>query len=291
MNRFDAFDIFIQYLTVERGLTKNTITSYSEDLSNFFKVVNKKDINDYTYDDIEYYIQNLSLEGKADKTVIRRATTVRLFFQYLEKNKIYTNKTKVIDLPKLSYHLPSVLSIEEVESLFNQPDMNKKEGIRDRAMIELMYSCGLRISELLNLKLSNISYTMNCIKVFGKGHKERIIPISSYALVYLSKYIDEVRCFNKGNKSPFIFLNHFGKPISRQYFWKQIKLYASKANINKDISPHTLRHSFATHLLENGAQLRMVQEVLGHSSIVTTQLYTHISSKRIISAYDLYMKK
>jgi integrase/recombinase XerD len=291
MKRTDAYDYFIQYLSVERGLTQNTIKNYSDDLNAFFSFCDKKDINDYKYQDIDAFINYLSGEGKATKTIIRRATTVRLFFNFLEKNKIYTNKTSIIEMPKLGVHLPSVLSTEDIEALFEQPDTSKKEGLRDRAMLETMYACGLRVSELLNLKLSNLSTSLNAIKVYGKGNKERMIPISDYAYDYLTKYINEVRSKNKGNKSQFVFLNHFGKPISRQYFWRQIKKYALEAGIFQDVSPHTLRHSFATHLLENGAQLRMVQEVLGHSSITTTQIYTHVSSKRILSAYDMYMNK
>ena len=291
MKTLDAYDNFIQYLSVERGLTNNTIKSYSEDLNAFFSFCNKEDVNNYSYDDIEDFVMHLSSEGKATKTIIRRSTAVKLFFSFLEKNGQYTKQTKAIDLPKVGKHLPSVLSTEDVEALFEAPDMTTSSGIRDRAMLEIMYACGLRVSELLSLKLSNISYSMNCIKVYGKGNKERMIPISSYALDYLDKYINEVREKNKGKKTNYIFLNHFGKPISRQYFWRQIKIYASKAGINITISPHTLRHSFATHLLENGAKLRMVQEVLGHSSITTTQIYTHVSSKRIISAYDMFMNK
>ena len=158
-------------------------------------------------------------------------------------------------------------------------------------MLEVMYACGLRVSELLNLKKSAISTALNCLKIKGKGNKERLIPIGDYALEYLNLYIDNVRRSNPGKNTEYIFLNRIGKPLTRQFFWQQIKKYASKAGISTNISPHTLRHSFATHLLENGAELRMVQDMLGHSKISTTQIYTHVSSKRILSIYDMYMNK
>ena len=180
---------------------------------------------------------------------------------------------------------------EEVEDLFDAIDMNTKEGIRDRAMLEVMYASGLRVSELLNLKKSAFSTTLNCLKIKGKGNKERLVPIGDYAIEYLNKYVDEVRKSNPGRNTDFIFLNRNGKPLTRQFFWQQLKKYAEKANITSNISPHTLRHSFATHLLENGAELRMVQDMLGHSKISTTQIYTHVSSKRILSIYDMYMNK
>ena len=194
-------------------------------------------------------------------------------------------------MPKQGDYLPTVLSTDEVEDLFNVIDINTKEGIRDRAMLEVMYACGLRVSELLNLKRSSISTTLNCLKIRGKGNKERFVPIGEFALEYLSKYMDEVRNSNPGKRTEYVFLNKYGKPLTRQFFWMQLKKYAELAGITSNISPHTLRHSFATHLLENGAELRMVQDMLGHSKISTTQIYTHISSKRILSIYDMYMNK
>lgn len=201
------------------------------------------------------------------------------------------HESSLIEMPKLNHSLPNVLSLEEVEALFSAPDMTKKEGIRDRAMLEVMYASGLRVSELLSLKLSQYSSSLNCLKIYGKGNKERMVPIGDYALEYLTKYLREVRDFNIGKKTDYVFLNKAGKPITRQYFWQQIKKYGEIAQIKKSISPHTLRHSFATHLLENGADLRMVQEALGHSKISTTQIYTHVSTKRILSIYDKVMNK
>ena len=196
-----------------------------------------------------------------------------------------------MDKPKGSKKLPVCISIEEVEALLNAPDLDKNEGQRDRAMLEVMYSSGLRISELLNLTMRQINFQRGMLRIVGKGNKERIVPIGDYALEYLNKYITEGRRKNINKNSDYVFLNRYGEPLSRVYFFKQVKKYAKEAGIKEEISPHTLRHCSATHMLENGAELRAVQEMLGHANIATTQIYTNISSKRILSAYDLYSKR
>ncbi len=287
----DAKSLFMQYLIVEKGLSNSTISSYKEDLKSFFKFKKAKKVEELDYKDIDNYIIFLTDDDKAPKTIIRRATTIRSFFSFLQKENYMFHESSLIEMPKLNHSLPNVLSFEEVEALFSAPDMTKKEGIRDRAMLEVMYASGLRVSELLSLKLSQYSSSLNCLKIYGKGNKERMVPIGDYALEYLTKYLREVRDFNIGKKTDYVFLNKAGKPITRQYFWQQIKKYGKIAQIKKSISPHTLRHSFATHLLENGADLRMVQEALGHSKISTTQIYTHVSTKRILSIYDKVMNK
>ncbi len=226
--------------------------------------------------------------GLSASTILRRLSATRNFFLFLSSEKIIDLDIPKLKGPKLPKKLPLVMTEEEVDGLLEAPDMRKKGGIRDRAMLEVMYSSGLRVSELVSLKLKQIDFENGTITIIGKGDKQRSIPIGEFALEYLSKYIDEVRSKSRFRKSNYVFLNKNGEPISRIYFWKQIKAYAEKAGIDKDISPHTLRHCFATHLLENGADLRMVQEMLGHSNIATTQIYTHVSSKRIMSAYDKY---
>lgn len=291
MKIIDAYDLYIQYIIVERGLTNQTVSCYKDDLNIFFKFANKESTDELYYSLIDDYISYLSSQGKSSKTIVRRATTVRNFFNFLQKENILKRESTIIDMPKLGEYLPTVLSTEEVEDLFEAIDMNSKEGIRDRAMLEIMYACGLRVSELLNLKKSAISTSLNCLKIKGKGNKERLVPIGDYALEYLNLYMDTVRKANKGKNTEYIFLNRNGKPLTRQFFWQQIKKYALRAGVQSNISPHTLRHSFATHLLENGAELRMVQDMLGHSKISTTQIYTHVSSKRILSIYDMYMNK
>lgn len=291
MKIIDAYDLYIQYIIVERGLTNQTVSCYKDDLNIFFKFANKESTDELYYSLIDDYISYLSSQGKSSKTIVRRATTVRNFFNFLQKENILKRESTIIDMPKLGEYLPTVLSTEEVEDLFEAIDMNSKEGIRDRAMLEIMYACGLRVSELLNLKKSAISTSLNCLKIKGKGNKKRLVPIGDYALEYLNLYMDTVRKANKGKNTEYIFLNRNGKPLTRQFFWQQIKKYALKTGVQSNISPHTLRHSFATHLLENGAELRMVQDMLGHSKISTTQIYTHVSSKRILSIYDMYMNK
>ena len=291
MKIIDAYDLYIQYIIVERGLSNQTVECYKDDLNIFFKFASKESTDELNYYMIDDFISYLSSMGKSSKTIVRRATTVRNFFNFLQKENVIKRKSTIIDMPKIGEYLPNVLSTEEVEDLFDAIDLSTKEGIRDRAMLEVMYACGLRVSELLNLKKSAISTALNCLKIKGKGNKERLIPIGDYALEYLNLYIDNVRRSNPGKNTEYIFLNRIGKPLTRQFFWQQIKKYASKAGISTNISPHTLRHSFATHLLENGAELRMVQDMLGHSKISTTQIYTHVSSKRILSIYDMYMNK
>lgn len=283
-------DEFLSYLIVERGDSKATIDNYSIDLDQFISFEENKDISLLKREDISDFINYLSSKGLKTSSIIRRSTVIRLFYVYLNKEKLIDVPLTGLYLPKNEKHLPSVLSTDEVDALLDCFDLTKEVEIRDKAMLETMYASGLRVSELLSLELGNINFVQGYIKTKGKGSKERIIPIGEFALEYLSLYIDKVRRCNVGYKTKYVFLNKEGKPISRQYFWRKVKEYALRANIYTEISPHTLRHSFATHLLENGANLREVQEMLGHSKIETTQIYTHISTKRIISAYDQFMK-
>ena len=283
-------DEFLSYLIVERGDSKATIDNYSIDLDQFISFEENKDISLLKREDISDFINYLSSKGLKTSSIIRRSTVIRLFYIYLNKEKLIDVPLTGLYLPKNEKHLPSVLSTDEVDALLDCFDLTKEVEIRDKAMLETMYASGLRVSELLSLELGNKNFVQGYIKTKGKGSKERIIPIGEFALEYLSLYIDKVRRCNVGYKTKYVFLNKEGKPISRQYFWRKVKEYALRANIYTEISPHTLRHSFATHLLENGANLREVQEMLGHSKIETTQIYTHISTKRIISAYDQFMK-
>ena len=288
----DAIDLFNQYLIAEKGLALQTAKTYLDDLKQFFAyfrhVEKVEDLEGY------YLAEFLSYElnsGLSISTALRRLSSTRSFYIFLKKENYYQNDIPDIESPKKPDHLPVCLSMEDVENLLNAPDLNKMDGIRDKAMLELMYASGLRVSELLSLERSNVNLKQNVVKVLGKGSKERKVPIGDFANEYIVKYLNEVRDRNIGSKTKYLFLSKYGKPLSRQYFFKQIRKYALKAGITETISPHTLRHCFATHLLENGAELRAVQEMLGHSNISTTQIYTHISTKRIISAYDLYMRK
>lgn len=286
----DAMDSFIQYCLVEKGLSKQTVANYRQDLFTFKEHIKyKNDVKELDNEDVSSLIQSMSQFGNATSTIIRRITTIKCFYIFLQKEGLILNSSSEIILPKNQKRLPNVLTIDEIEALLNQPDLNKVDGIRDKAMLEVMYASGLRVSELLTLERGNLNLEQGLIKIKGKGSKERIAPLGDYARDAILFYLNEARYKNKGKNNKILFLNKNGEPLSRQYFWKKLKDYALKAGITSCITPHTLRHSFATHLLENGAELRAVQEMLGHSNIATTQIYTHVSSKRILSAYDLYM--
>lgn len=292
MEIVDAIEMFSQYILVEKGLSKQTLASYQQDLKEFFTLFkDKKTVDELQGTDLIEFLRYQLNIGRTVSTALRRLSSTRSFFLFLKKEGYLEDEIPDIEPPKKPQHLPNCLSTEEVEDLLNVPDIEKPEGIRDRAMLETMYASGLRVSELLSLERSKVNLKKAVVTVFGKGAKERKVPLGDFAIEYIAKYIDEVRCKNPGKDSKYLFLNRYGKPISRQYFFKQIKKYAELAGIETSISPHTLRHCFATHMLENQAQLRTVQEMLGHANIATTQIYTHISTKRILNAYDLYMRK
>lgn len=289
----DAANLFAQYLLVEKGLSQKTVEAYLTDLKLFFRYFkNKKDTEELSpYDLNSFMIYGASTGDITPSTNLRRAASIKHFYVFLKKDGYYHDEIPEVESPKKEKILPTYLSIEEVERLLDAPNMKSPSGIRDKAMLELMYASGLRVSELLELEKANINLKKGIVIVFGKGAKERKVPIGDFALEYVVKYINEVRGKFHGANSKYLFLNKKGEPLSRVYFFKQIRKYASEVGITKVISPHTLRHCFATHLLEGGAQLRTVQEMLGHANIATTQIYTHVSRERIISAYDLFMNK
>ncbi len=287
----DAVDLFQQYVLVERGLSPQTWVSYLEDLQAFFNYFSdKKDTCDLLETDLYEFLKfELSL-GKSVSTALRRLSSTRSFYLFLKKEGYFIGNIPDIETPKKPKHLPNCLSEEEIDKLLETPDLTSPSGIRDRAMLETMYSSGLRVSELLNLKRGQVNLNKCIITVFGKGAKERKVPIAEYAVEYIKKYINEVRNKSEFKKSDYLFLNRSGNPLSRVYFFKKVREYAELAGIEMTISPHTLRHSFATHLLNHGAQLRMVQGMLGHTNIATTQIYTHVSSEKLKSDYDKIMK-
>lgn len=289
----ECVDKYIQYLRVERGLAKNTIDSYVSDIMHFFAYFGAAKITseDLLLSDLTDYMRKQASDGLKPSTIARRLSSTRRFYLFLMREKIINFDIPKIDPPRKIKKLPTFLTYSEVEKLLDAPKKKTPDGIRDQAMLEIMYGTGLRVSELVSLKMSSVNIKRHYISVVGKGDKERIIPVGDYALTSLSKYLNEIRINNPGRKSPYIFLNRYGNPISRQFFFKRIKYYAMKAGIEKNISPHTLRHSFATHMLNNGAELRAVQEMLGHSKIATTEIYTHVTTSRILSAYDTYLKK
>lgn len=291
MEIVDAIDLYQQYLLVEKGLSVQTVKSYLDDLKQFFALFpDYKEVRDISGSDLKLFLADQISQGRSISTALRRLSSTKGFLLFLKKDGYFYDEIPEVEPPKKPSRLPTCLSLEEVELLLDAPDMSKPGGIRDKAMLELMYASGLRVSELISLKRKNLNLKKGIVIIFGKGAKERKVPVGEFAMEYVVKYINEVRGKNKNSTSEYLFLNKNGEPISRQYFFMQIRKYAEQVGIDKVISPHTLRHCFATHMLEGGAQLRAVQEMLGHTNIATTQIYTHISTKRILSVYDLLMK-
>lgn len=278
---------FIDYLLIDKKYSLNTKKSYENDLNNFYKFINK-DLLKVKKENIIEYLNHLK-KIESDKTIAHNLTVLRSFYKYCEIEKLISNNPTIyIDMPKLSKKLPKVLNVEEIDKLLDI-ELKDKYDFRNKAMLEVMYASGLRISELINLKLENININNCSILVLGKGKKERIIPLGDYAITYLEKYINEYRNeLLKDKISDYVFLNNRGTKMTRQRFFEIIKDIAYKKNIKTDFSPHTLRHSFATHMLENGADLRSIQELLGHENISTTQIYTNISRKFIEENYEEY---
>ena len=288
----DAIENFFQYLLFEKGSTKATVNSYKDDLKQFFLTFPNKTelalLNEY---DISDFMKTQLNKGLSVSTVLRRISSIKHFYNFLFNEKLIDFQVSKFDKPKTIKTLPTCLTNEEVEALLEVPDISKVDGARDLAMLELMYSTGMRVSELLNLKMKDVNFEKRVIKIIGKGKKTRIVPFGDYAHERIAFYFDKFRKNNKKIKSEYLFLNRYGNVLSRQYFFLRIKKYASLAGITKNISPHTLRHSFATHMLDSHAELRAVQELLGHTNLATTQIYTHISTRRILEAYDLYTRK
>lgn len=289
----ESFDAFIQYLRVERGVSEITVKNYREDFKIFLlSFPDVKTTDDLNVDMLPEFVRRQDELARSSSTILRRYSLLRNYFSFLNEENILHEEIPDVDKPKSSKRLPFVMSNEEVDELLEAPDISKDNGMRDRAMLELMYATGLRVSELLSLRFRNVNMQNGLITVYGKGNKQRSVPVSSFALEFLRKYIDGPRKRVKGSKdTDIIFLNRDGKALSRTYFFMQVKRYAEEKGMDSSVSPHTLRHCFATHLLENGASLRAVQEMLGHSNIATTQIYTEVSTKRIMSAYDLYASR
>lgn len=291
----DHIQDFMHFLIVEKGLAKNTIESYQRDLKNYAlylaKVEEISELNAVSRMNIVQFLGHLKSQGKSSKTVARHVASIRSFHQFLLREKATEQDPTVhIETPKTERTLPRILSIAEVEALLEAPEESTPLGMRDKAMLEILYATGIRVSELIQLKLDDVHLTMGFVRCIGKGNKERIIPIGQTAMNVLEKYLEDARLKlrSKKHRDDHLFLNHHGKGLTRQGFWKNLKALAKKANIEKDLTPHTLRHSFATHLLENGADLRAVQEMLGHADISTTQIYTHVTKTRLKDVYSQF---
>jgi integrase/recombinase XerD len=283
----ELLDEFIAYLSSEKYLSRNTIASYSTDLAHFKEYMESKGLSDpgkIKRSDITEYLLHLKDSKKlCGNSVSRALVSIRMFYKFLSQNaRIKDNVAGLLESPKLTRPLPDVLSVAEVERLLGTPDTRDWQGIRDKAALELMYATGMRVSEVVDLPTGTVNLDVGFIKCKGKGDKERVVPIGSKARDSILRYMDKVRPrLLKGRSDNHLFLSRLGKRVSRQSFWKMIKKYARAAKIKKEITPHTLRHSFATHLLERGADLRVVQEMLGHSDIATTQIYTHVDKGRL----------
>lgn len=289
----DQIDDYLRYAQLERGLSENTILAYRQDLMAFLQFLEKEQLISWPTEAIEIdaFLAEQKDQHKATSSISRMISSLRKFYQWLARQNIQKlNPMIEVDPPKKEHRLPVALSVGEIEKLLMQPDVKKKLGIRDKALLEMLYATGMRVSELISLTEENVHQDLKLIKVFGKGSKERLVPISDLALSWLEKYEKEVRepmLLKNGNYSEYVFLNNRGGSLTRQAVWQIIKYYCQTAGIEKDVTPHTLRHTFATHLLENGADLRVVQEILGHSDISTTQIYTNLTQKHI---YEVYQK-
>jgi len=271
-------DEFILYLKTERTSSENTIDAYERDVSQFL-LFTARSPDSVVESDIENYIFSMSKSGLSPVSITRKISSLRVFFHFLQAEGIVKNDpTETVDAPKTERKLPDILEPFEIEKIINAVDVSTSFGLRDRACLELLYGCGLRISELLSLRLEDVFLDEMFVRILGKGKKERLIPLGEKARRALIEYLKNGRIyfFEKNKKTPLIFLSKSGKKLSRMGFWKRLQSYLQIAGIEKRVTPHTFRHSFATHLLEGGADLRAVQIMLGHSDISTTQIYTHI---------------
>ncbi len=286
-------DQYLNYILIEKGLSDKTVESYSSDLTRFLEFLEKNSVYNLSETDtpiILRYLIALRNAGLSARSRARHLVTLRGFYRFLaHEGMIEHNPVRIIDLPKAGLRLPDVLSIQEIKDLLSLADTGKPQGARDAAMIELLYAAGLRVSELIGIKLQDISLEAGFVRVFGKGSKERVVPIGLYAKERIDHYIVNARPQLLKNKmNHFLFVTRLGKPMTRQGFWKLLKRYVLKAGINKNITPHTLRHSFASHLLEGGADLRSVQLMLGHIDISTTQIYTHVAREHLKKMHEKF---
>ncbi len=289
----DQIENYLHYLRVERGLAENTLKSYHQDLSAASAFFKKRttavgEIDQFLILD---YLESMQQSGKSRNTVIRTISSLRKFFQYLTQFGVIDEDPMLkVDSPKKAQSLPDVLSVKEVDRLLSMPNVSTPLGLRDRAMLETLYATGLRVSELVHLKLPDLHLEMGLIQTIGKGDRERIIPIGDVAKDWLNRYLKTTRLalLKKRPNTSSVFLNAHGRQLTRQAVWQMLKKYVNAAGIKHHVTPHTLRHSFATHLLENGADLRVVQELLGHADISTTQIYTHISHKHLTEVYNKF---
>jgi len=285
---------FMDYLNFEKGLSPNTQAAYRRDLEKFVQFLKAKELSSdpagITKQQVLSFLSWQLDHDAAFSTLARSLSSLKTFYKFLIlENYVTANPTQDLETPKVKRKLPIILTIEEVDRLMEQPNVMLPLGLRDRAMLELMYGTGIRVSEMLSLQIEDVNPTAGFLRCFGKGRKERIIPVNQTSLDWIQRYIARARnslLRNQGGRT--LFLNAHGRPMTRQGFFKILGNYAEKAELKHEVTPHTLRHSFATHLLENGADLRAVQEMLGHADISTTQIYTHLTKSRLREVYQQY---
>ena len=290
---FDYLALFQEYLTVELGLAKNTQLAYMRDLRLLMKSLQLKadeELLQVSRQQLIAYLVRLKQEGRAASTVARTLASIKAFYRFLTTERyIRRNPAEVLEAASRGLHLPKVLSVQEVERLLDEPNLGTLDGYRDKTMLELLYATGMRVSELVNVPVKNVDMKMQYVIVMGKGSKERMLPLGRTALHYLEHYLSVVRpqlLHGKPDAAAELFVTGWGGPMTRERFYEIIVAYGKSAGISKRVTPHMLRHSFATHLLNNGTDLRIVQELLGHADISTTQIYTHLDVERLREVYD-----
>ena len=290
---FDYLALFQEYLTVELGLAKNTQLAYMRDLRLLMKSLQLKadeELLQVSRQQLIAYLVQLKQEGRAASTVARKLASIKAFYRFLTAERyIRRNPAEVLEAASRGLHLPKVLSVQEVERLLDEPNLGTMDGYRDKTMLELLYATGMRVSELVNVPVKNVDMKMQYVIVMGKGSKERMLPLGRTALHYLEHYLSVVRpqlLHGKPDAAAELFVTGWGGPMTRERFYEIIVAYGKSAGISKRVTPHMLRHSFATHLLNNGTDLRIVQELLGHADISTTQIYTHLDVERLREVYD-----
>jgi len=289
----ELIDSFLDYLSVERALAKNTILAYRADLNLYLDFIEQRGIailSKVSKNDIVEFMLAQKAATISPTSISRRLAAIRMFHRFLARERVLkSDPTTLIDSPKLWKKVPDTLSLNEVEALISQPDVRNHQGVRDKAILETLYATGMRVSELGDLKANNVNLDIGFLRCIGKGNKERVIPLGKKAIHSIKRYLEFSRPgFLKKKTSEFLIIGRSGGRLSRQSIWKLIKRYAQEAKIKKSIKVHTLRHSFATHLLERGADLRSVQEMLGHSNISTTQIYTHIDKERLKTVHKMF---
>ena len=285
----NLIDSFIDSIWLEKGLSKNTLSSYRLDISAFDNWLGSRSLEEVDKAILLDYLSFRLKRGYSSRSTARSLSSLRAFYSFLVKTSIVRNNpTAKIDSPKLGHSLPKVLSEKDIDKLIHSPDTKEPLGLRDRAMLELLYSSGLRVSELIKLEIINLNLRQGVVRIMGKGEKERLVPIGEEAMEWINKYLNSSRevLLGKESKDQHLFVTKRGKGMTRQAFWYRIKKYALRSGIDKSLSPHTLRHAFATHLLNHGADLRTVQLLLGHTSLSTTQIYTEVAKERMKSLHS-----